>query len=75
MLNISDERARTKMGILSVRFIEYLTVFIIAHSRSASEVDTMLEVGVAHTLKTHLQRVVVLDIYAVSLAPRSDSRE
>ena len=33
MLNISDERARTKMGILSVRFIEYLTVFIVAHSR------------------------------------------
>ena len=30
MLNISDERARTKMGILSVRFIEYLTVFIVA---------------------------------------------
>ncbi len=54
MLNISDERARTKMGILSVRFIEYLTVFIVAHSRSASEVDTMLKVGVAHTLETHL---------------------
>lgn len=75
MLNISDERARTKTGILSVRFIEYLTVFIITHSRPASEVYAMLKVRVAHALEAHLQRVVVLDIYAVSLTPRSDSRE